>query len=188
MATTKRATVETEDAPRNETPRASGRLGIYGLSKAWEIFFASIESREGEVTPEDESHMATLVHATMDSFDSAGGAVYALEREAQEIRLEAERLMTRAKSRESQAQRIRDLMGRCLDDAGMKSIKGMRFSVTRTAGRPSVKVTDGTLVPAEFYADPKPPEISKTKLAAALANGPVPGAEIVIGAPGLLIR
>jgi len=185
MASTKRATVEAEGA---QPARALGRLGLFGLTPSWAQLWDAIERADGEVTPEIEAEMQGLISATMDSTDRACGAVYAMEAEASELKSEIARLAKRMAQRAAAADRIRDLIGRCLDAAEMKSIKGLRFTVTRIAGRPSVAVTDASLVPADFMVQAAP-SVDKRAIGEVLKSGKsVPGAEIRIGDPGLLIR
>lgn len=135
-----------------------------------------------ELTDEEKQTFAAWVKEESEAFDSkfdkickffknlkATAATAQAERDA--LKEEMERLSRRAKARENEAGRIKDLLWFAFDALGMKKHKTALFSAGIQATAASVK-TDSSFdiakIPSFLYKDP---ELSATKIKEKLADG-----------------
>lgn len=164
------------------------RLEVFGLKDAWVMWLNRVEQQDGELDPDSEAMLQELVQATPEAVEQAAGAVVALMSEADELRMQEERIATRRRALMAQAERIKAAVGRALDLAETKSVRTPLYTVSRLPGRPSVEVVDVTRIPDQFMVA-KPPEVDKRAVGEAIKRGEeVPGARITTGAPSLAIR
>ncbi len=163
------------------------RWSAYGLTSEWAALLSEIEDGEGVITEEMEARLKSLTTATEEGLDQAAGAVKAMEAAADELKAEAARLTARARTPAAIADGVREFMGIVMDAAHLKSAKSLRYTVTRTHGRESVKVVNGDAVPQEFWI-PQPPTLDKVALGKALKIAPVEGARMERGPDGIMIR
>lgn len=159
---------------------------IVGDVKALSSLIESLTDEETgetrELTDEEKTTFAAWVKEESEAFDSkfdrickffknlkASEATAKAERDS--LKDEMDRLSKRAKARENEAGRIKDLLWFAFDALGMKKHKTELFSAGIQATAASVK-TDSTFdiakIPAFLY---KEPELSATKIKEGLASG-----------------
>lgn len=135
-----------------------------------------------ELTDEEKTTFAAWVKEETEAFDSkfdrickffknlkASAAVAVAERDA--LKEEMDRLSKRAKARENEAGRIKDLIWFAFDALGMKKHKTELFSAGIQATAASVKTDssfDINLIPARYW---KTPELSASAIKAGIASG-----------------
>lgn len=81
---------------------------------------------------------------------------------------------------------MRTLMFRLLTASGQQRVQLPEGTLSVSKGRDKVEITDETRLPAEYVRVTTAPD--KTALMAALKAGPVAGARLVAGEPGLTVR
>jgi hypothetical protein len=161
-------------------------FNIVGDVKALSTLIESLTDEETgetrELTDEEKTTFAAWVKEESEAFDSkfdkickffknlkATAAVAQAERDS--LKDEMDRLSKRAKARENEAGRIKDLLWFAFDALGMKKHKTALFSAGIQNTAASVK-TDSSFdiakVPDWLY---KEPELSATKIKEALADG-----------------
>lgn len=135
-----------------------------------------------ELTDEEKQTFAAWVKEETDAFDSkfdrickffknlkATAATAQAERDA--LKEEMDRLSKRAKARENEAGRVKDLLWFAFDALGMKKHKTELFSAGIQATAASVKTDssfDISLIPAKYW---KTPELSASAIKAGLESG-----------------
>lgn len=87
---------------------------------------------------------------------------------------------------DKKAESLRGVVLQALGELGLTKLDAPDFSASVGASRPSVVITDETALPDDVCALKRVP--SKTAIAAALAEGPVPGASMSNGTPSITIR
>lgn len=87
---------------------------------------------------------------------------------------------------DKRAESLRGVVLQALGELGLKKLEAPDFSASVGAPKPSVLITDEAALPDDVCAFKRVP--SKTAIAAALAEGPVPGASMSNGTPSLTIR
>lgn len=161
-------------------------FNIVGDVKALSSLIESLTDEETgetrELTDEEKQTFAAWVKEESEAFDSkfdkickffknmkATAAVATAARDS--LKEEMDRLSKRAKARENEAGRIKDLIWFAFDSLGMKKHKTALFSAGIQATAASVK-TDSSFdiekIPAFLYKDP---ELSSTKIKEGLAAG-----------------
>ena len=92
---------------------------------------------------------------------------------------EEKRLAAKRKSLEIRVKSLKEYIESAMKVTGKKKIKGQLFTFSIQKNPPSVKITDNTLIPKEYYIQQEPLLDKKTVLAE-LKNGViVPGAELL---------
>lgn len=95
--------------------------------------------------------------------------------------------MRERKSRlDKKAERLRGVVLQAMGELGLTKLDGPDLSASITAGKPKVTITDEAALPDDVCAFKREP--SKTAIAAALAEGPVAGAEWSNPQPVLTVR
>lgn len=159
---------------------------IVGDVKALNDLIESLTDEETgetrELTDEEKTTFAAWVKEESEAFDSkfdrickffknlkASAATAQAERDS--LKDEMDRLSKRAKARENEAGRVKDLLWFAFDALGMKKHKTELFSAGIQATAASIK-TDSSFdiakIPAFLYKDP---ELSATKIKEGLAAG-----------------
>jgi len=87
---------------------------------------------------------------------------------------------------DKKAESLRGVVLQALGELGLRKLEAPDFSASVGAPKTSVTITDEAALPDECCAFKRVP--SKTAIAAALAEGPVPGASMSNGTPSLTIR
>lgn len=96
-------------------------------------------------------------------------------------------LATRRDRAKRRAETYRGLLLTVMEAAGVTKWKHAEFTVSVSAGRPGVIVTDETALPDECFRTVR--ELDKPKLKQLLSEGvPIAGAELANGMPTLTIR
>lgn len=164
----------------------STMYNIAGDVKALSSLIESLTDEETgetrELTDEEKETFAAWVKEETEAFDSkfdkickffknlkATAASALAERDS--FKEEMDRLSKRAKARENEAGRIKDLIWQAFDILGMKKYKTALFSAGIQATAASVKTDSGfdiRAIPEWLY---KEPEISATKIKEGLASG-----------------
>ena len=101
-----------------------------------------------------------------------------LEVEVNGYKTEEKRLADRRKTLENRITGLKSYIDATMKATGKKRFKGQLFSFNIQKNPPSVKITDNTLIPKEYYIQQEPVLEKKTVLAE-LKNGViVPGTEL----------
>jgi hypothetical protein len=137
----------------------------------------------------DDAHYSELFASGSDLPDR----LLRILRAARYVEADAETLggmmkdMAERKARlERKAKSMRQTVLWAMAEVGLTKLHGPDLSASVSAGKPSVLITDEDALPDECCAFKRVP--SKTAIAAALAEGPVPGACMSNGTPSLTIR
>ena len=164
----------------------STMYNIAGDVKALSSLIESLTDEETgetrELTDEEKETFAAWVKEETEAFDSkfdkickffknlkATAATAQAERDS--FKEEMDRLSKRAKARENEAGRIKDLIWQAFDILGMKKYKTALFSAGIQATAASVKTDSGfdiALIPARYW---KTPELSASAIKAGLESG-----------------
>ncbi len=102
---------------------------------------------------------------------------------------ESRKFAERAKAEENRVASIKEYIAKSLDTAGMKTMKAGLHQVTLRAPSKSVEITDADSLPSdlvEYETTIKPDKLAIKHLLT--AGQVVPGAQIKIGKPSLIIR
>jgi len=119
--------------------------------------------------------------------DSYCSLIRELEARAEARKSEAARLSEKAKTASNGADRLRFVLHQLMAARNMKKIETPRFTVSRTAPRPLVVITDETAIPDTFWRIQR--SVDKVALMSALKSGQnVQGATLGEGQEGLAIR
>lgn len=106
------------------------------------------------------------------------------------VNAEAERLTMRARIIANRREALKKRLLDAMVYSGIQKVEHPQFTISVQKNPPSVDVFDESQIPAEYMADPKPPEPkpNKTLIKKAIQDGfEVPGAKLVQGV-GLRIR
>lgn len=87
---------------------------------------------------------------------------------------------------DNKAERLRGVVLQAMGDLGLTKLSAPDLTATIGAGKPKVVITDPDKLPDDACVFKREP--SKTAIAAALAEGPVPGAELSNSVPVLTVR
>ncbi|WP_034912937.1 siphovirus Gp157 family protein [Erwinia sp. 9145] len=105
------------------------------------------------------------------------------------LKEESRRFSERAKAEENRVASIKEYIANSLETAGMKSLKAGLHQVTVRAPSKSVEITDAGALPSdlvEYETTIKPDKMAIKHLLT--AGQDVPGAQIKIGKPSLIIK
>lgn len=81
----------------------------------------------------------------------------------------------------------RNIILMAMDRAGIPAIKSPTCTLSVRSTPPQAVIIDESAIPADYFIT-KEPTLDKRTLAAALKNGPIPGAELSNGGIGLTLR
>jgi len=87
---------------------------------------------------------------------------------------------------DNKAERLRGVVLQAMSELGLKKLDGPDLTATVGSGKPKVVITDEAALPDDACVFKREP--SKTAIAAALAEGPVSGAEWSNSVPVLTVR
>lgn len=140
-----------------------------------------------------ETDAAALLAVVEQEAPEFGDVMTALCRAADEAGADADAISERITALQDRRERAtsrreayRAAIFAALDAAGQRSWKSPEFTVSVTPGRAGVVITDPAAIPDQFVRIKREPD--KTAIGAALALGPVSGAELRNGLPTLTIR
>jgi len=165
-------------------------LSIYGIEKEWITLLGMMEPDEetGELDPAWEQLAQELLAGGGAKVDRCAGVIKMLRDKATTAKDEAKRIRARAEMWTGQADRLRDRLGDLLDTLGERKIQGERHTVSRTKPRERLEIESAEAVPSVYHV-PQPPKLDKTSIKRAIKGGAdVPGAAIVLGEAGVMIR
>lgn len=142
--------------------------------------------------PELEESIAAALADNIDAIEvkAQGWALVLRSLDAEEtaVHVEVRRLGDRARTLANRQERMKLALRDALTLGGIDKVRGSLVTVSLGAASQRVEVVDPSSLPAEFWRPPAEPEPDKAALLKALKAGPVPGAEIVLGARSLTIR
>ncbi|WP_158783706.1 siphovirus Gp157 family protein [Pantoea sp. BAV 3049] len=105
------------------------------------------------------------------------------------LKEESRKFAERAKNEDNRVASIKNYIAQSLESAGLKTVKAGLQQVTLRAPSKSVEITDAGSIPSEFVeyeTTIKPDKLAiKKQLEAGIA---IPGAQIKLGKPSLLIK
>lgn len=105
------------------------------------------------------------------------------------LKEESRKFAERAKAEDNRVASIKNYIAQSLESAGLKTVKAGLQQVTLRAPSKSVEITDAGSIPSEFVeyeTTIKPDKLAiKKQLEAGIA---IPGAQIKLGKPSLLIK
>lgn len=108
---------------------------------------------------------------------------------AEALKEESKRLIERAKAAENRVASMKEYVAKSLETIGKKSLKAGVHQVTVRAPSKSVEITDASALPPEFIeyeTNIKPDKLAiKHQIEAGID---VPGAQIKLGKPSLMIK
>jgi hypothetical protein len=128
-----------------------------------------------EATEDVEELLARVLRAAVEAADMAG----MIQRRVDELEIREARYKCRAENLRATAFAAMDALGR-------KKVELPDLTASIKQNAPRVVITDETLIPAELTRTTVAPD--KTAIKAALAKGPVPGAELSNSLPAISIR
>lgn len=108
------------------------------------------------------------------------------EASAEAKKNEAKRLKEEAEKDQANADRLKDLIKLNLIRLGKKKVETDLFKVTVTKPREKIEV-DETRLPDDYFIIKREP-ISKTELKKLVKEQEIPGVQIILGEPGLMIK
>ena len=141
---------------------------------------------------DDADLLADMLEGSTDYHDTLSALMDAVEAEEANEKALADQIAERQgrkKAIKARIDRYRDAAGELMDEAGDKTVKLPECTLSRRAGRVSLRVTDEAAIPALYKREVVSVEIDKAALQSDLANGtPIDGAALSNGAPTLSIR
>lgn len=109
--------------------------------------------------------------------------------DAEALKEEARRLIDRAKASENRVVSLKEYVARSLETAGKKSMKAGLHQVTVRAPSKSVEITDVNAIPPDFVEYETTIKPDKLAIKHQIEAGiDIPGAQIKIGKPSLIIK
>lgn len=143
-----------------------------------------------DVVAGDEEAASTLVEgetSLIQAIDRAVARVQELEAHVEAIRTQTDKLTGRRERLERQAEALRAAIVVAMADGGLRKVELAGATVSLTPLRARPVILDEALVPASYWR-PGKPTLDRSKLAAALAEGGVPGACLSNGGQTITIR
>lgn len=109
--------------------------------------------------------------------------------DAEALKEEARRLIDRAKASENLVVSLKEYVARSLETAGKKSMKAGLHQVTVRAPSKSVEITDVNAIPPDFVEYETTIKPDKLAIKHQIEAGiDIPGAQLKVGKPSLLIK
>lgn len=166
-------------------------MKLYQLTEKYtnlrdQLFAFDTEREEGDAHAEVdavEQALANITDALEDKVESLALLALELDREAEGVKAEADRLANRKRALENRRDRLKDYIFENLQAADVMKVRGLRVTVALQKNQPAVIVEDGAeeRLPME-YRRPVKVEADKKKLLVALQAGTkVPGCSVVQG-------
>lgn len=141
------------------------------------------------IDPETDPDFAAILGAETDVLDRLRAILRAARyAEAQSKALaEIQAEMRERKARlERKSDSLRGIVMHAMGELGLKKLEAADLTATVSAGKPSVVITDADALPDDVCVMKREP--SKAAIREALAEGPVPGAELGNPVPSLTVR
>lgn len=160
-------------------------MNLYELSDEYQKQLDLIAEREadGELVSNDEyMQLLDLKQNTKQKILNTAGYIKNLEASSEAIKAEIDRLADRKKSFDAQVKRNKERLVYVMNMLNLAGIKGDLFTVSRVANsKPSVIISNESLIPPEYYLVKTVKQLDKTKLAKDYAQSPIEGVELVQG-------
>jgi len=121
-----------------------------------------------------------------DKIEGLAKVIRNFEASAEAKKNEAKRLKEQAEKDQANADRLKDWIKLNLIMLGKKKVETDLFKITVTKPREKVEV-DETRLPDDYFIIKREP-ISKTELKKLVKEQEIPGVQIVLGEPGLMIK
>ena len=121
-----------------------------------------------------------------DKIEGLAKVIRNFEASAEAKKNEAKRLKEQAEKDQANADRLKDWIKLNLIRLGKKKVETDLFKITVTKPREKVEV-DETRLPDDYFIIKREP-ISKTELKKLVKEQEIPGVQIVLGEPGLMIK
>lgn len=151
-------------------------MNISGLNDSWLALDAVLEETGGELTPEADELLATLISEAPDALERAGFYLKHLEREVAIIDERRQALAANKAIKEAKADKVRDLMATVLKRLG-KPVKLPEFTLstqTRTSYAFAIAPDSEIFELDTMFVRYREPELNKTALTDAAKAGQLP--------------
>lgn len=155
--------------------------------KLYEITDALLQVEDLLEAGEDVQDTIDALQLSMeDKIEGLVKVIRNFEASAEAKKNEAKRLKEQAEKDQANADRLKDWIKLNLIRLGKKKVETDLFKVTVTKPREKVEV-DETRLPDDYFIIKREP-ISKTELKKLVKEQEIPGVQIVLGEPGLMIK
>ena len=155
--------------------------------KLYEITDALIQVEDLLEAGEDVQDTIDALQLSMeDKIEGLVKVIRNFEASAEAKKNEAKRLKEQAEKDQANADRLKDWIKLNLIRLGKKKVETDLFKITVTKPREKVEV-DETRLPDDYFIIKREP-ISKTELKKLVKEQEIPGVQIVLGEPGLMIK
>jgi len=153
-------------------------LTLYQSAEELRQLLDQVDIETGELPPGYESALGLVKNKG----GKVGAYILQTEAEAAMVEAHAKALLDRVAAQKKRNDWLRNYLMTNMLETGITEIAvedGARIKLYLSRD-PAIEVFDERQVPAEYFADPKPPAVSKTKIMAAIrADVEVPGALMV---------
>lgn len=155
--------------------------------KLYEITDALLQVEDLLEAGEDVQDTIDALQLSMeDKIEGLVKVIRNFEASAEAKKNEAKRLKEQAEKDQANADRLKDWIKFNLIMLGKKKVETDLFKITVTKPREKVEV-DETRLPDDYFIIKREP-ISKTELKKLVKEQEIPGVQIVLGEPGLMIK
>lgn len=155
--------------------------------KLYEITDALLQVEDLLEAGEDVQDTIDALQLSMeDKIEGLVKVIRNFEASAEAKKNEAKRLKEQAEKDQANADRLKDWIKFNLIMLGKKKVETDLFKVTVTKPREKIEV-DETRLPDDYFIIKREP-ISKTELKKLVKEQEIPGVQIVLGEPGLMIK
>lgn len=155
--------------------------------KLYEITDALLQVEDLLEAGEDVQDTIDALQLSMeDKIEGLVKVIRNFEASAEAKKNEAKRLKEQAEKDQANADRLKDWIKLNLIRLGKKKVETDLFKVTVTKPREKIEV-DETRLPDDYFIIKREP-ISKTELKKLVKEQEIPGVQIVLGEPGLMIK
>lgn len=155
--------------------------------KLYEITDALLQVEDLLEAGEDVQDTIDALQLSMeDKIEGLVKVIRNFEASAEAKKNEAKRLKEQAEKDQANADRLKDWIKLNLIRLGKKKVETDLFKVTVTKPREKIEV-DETRLPDDYFIIKREP-ISKTELKKLVKEQEIPGVQIILGEPGLMIK
>ena len=144
-------------------------IRLYDLAGELGAVLEELYDNEGELVGDLEDRLNAAEASFADKIDACLSVAAGIKAEAAALRDEEKRLAARRKSREGEADRLREYVAGCMRMADQRSVKTARYTATLASGKPRVVIEAGAEIPDEYARIKR--EADKTAIGAALEAG-----------------
>lgn len=169
-------------------------LTLYAATDEIRTLVDTLEGLEDEALAQEERELLAVrlqeaVAATIRKGDSIIAVLRTLETRGEAAKAEAKRLAEHARRAERNADKLKEYVVRCMEQAGVKKLDCHLGSMSIRNRPNSVIVTDETVLPAQYVRLVQTTAPDKKAIKDALEAGEdIPGADLAIGGHYLVVR